>query len=243
MDAAPGKRGLLARLPLSAFWALNVITSLVAGFVTFFLFGGVAASLGASVMVIALSALTGAALGFFGCLFKLRKMRRRRILRGSVDASVTRPATTYLVPPPNDPPKTSNKTLDDKTGDDAGPIRTEFKPNFVFANDRPKERPSVYIPEYDGKAVIVAVVIGVVLFGLFTWPPGSAMPHFAGVDGVLAVIGQTICGTFDAIGARSFAPEACSYDPVAVVHHIIIVIGGIVLLEEILRRLGPGKPH
>lgn len=57
----------------------------------------------------------------------------------------------------------------------------------------------------------------------------------------MAYVGQSYCNAFDAIGARSFAPDACSYNPIQAVHHMIAVIGGIILLEEFLRRLGARK--
>lgn len=69
---------LLDRLPVAAFWLLNIITSLCSGFVLFFVFGLLATALGAAPAVIGISGLAGSGLGLFVCFFGLRRMRRRR---------------------------------------------------------------------------------------------------------------------------------------------------------------------
>ena len=223
-------QGLLARLPVPIFWIVTVCISLIAGALFFFVFGILANVLNASDGVIFFPAVSGLLAGVIATIIFLRRRRRRGqelpVEAGIADIADPLPARER---PKREPffgnPRAVPSSLT--------PVEPE--PKLAQADPEPKESPA--LPKLEQKEIIViAAVAGIAI--LFFFSGGSMGGATGGVDGILGLVGSAVCNILAAIGAQSFMPEACPYNPVKAAHHLIVVFGAIFLIEELFRRFG-----
>lgn len=227
MPTASQGQGILARLPAPAFWIVTVCASLIAGALLFLILGVLAALLNPPDGVIFRAALSGFLAGFIGLIVLLRRRRRRG------------QEPPLSVATADSPPGCEAKRREPFFG---GPRATSSTaspggPAPVFADVGPEPKQSPSLAKFKPKEIIVfAVVAGIAV--TFFFSGGSTGGSTGGVDGILGLLGSAVCNILEVIGARSFMPEACPYNPVKAAHHLIAVFGAILLIEEMLRRIG-----
>lgn len=233
MSSVSPRPGILARLPAPIFWTANVCISLIAGAGLFLFFGTLATALNASEVVVFLIALTTFVVGVAGTFILLNRRRRGRsqVLESAAGHDALAHARERREPTLERP--------DIRPGTASG-----YKLDIVIVEDDQGPNQNSTAPKLDikelGATAIVAIIAAIAIGAIAA---NSDYTPAMGVDGLLGLLGSAVCNTLDAIGARSFMPEACFYSPVKAAHHLIVVFGSILLIEEFLRRVGSSSKN